>query len=79
MEKDSKIIPNYLVYGLGIPVVRQIAKDVAVDCDVYPGLAMAALHQGIKKVVFRGDTKYRQALQSLAEQVGAKVLFKEKT
>jgi hypothetical protein len=47
--------------------------DTVLDCGAAPGIALAALRLGLKRVRFRGRAEALRRLQAIAAQLGATV------
>jgi hypothetical protein len=51
-----------------------VGHELLIDCGDDPGIAMAALRTGCRRVSFAGDAATAQRLGEMAEQVGAILL-----
>ncbi len=60
-------------------MVAQLQLDFAevnfiLDCGDTPGVVLAALRQGIKRIKFSGDRKYVQKLAVISRKYGAEII-----
>lgn len=65
---------NYAGVGYLHALGQAVHHDLIIDCGHDPGLAMAALRTGCRKIRFSGQDETRKALRDMANQVQAELL-----